>query len=441
MADLSAAGLSDVAAFFRTYYVPNNAILCVAGDLRPLQAKPWIQKYFGPLSRGPHVKPLQRSVPNLSARKHIRSTDAVSLPRAQLIWPTVPANHSDEPALDVLAAVLGGLPKENRLFRALMYDRQLAAGVEARTPPSTLRAHSRSNCTPAPAKSSMCWSRSPTPRSSVSRRKAPLPSRCVKPRTSGAALIMGLQSVTRKASVLAQSMEAFGDPLGYRTELEKVFAVTPEDVTRVARQYLGAKRIELDVLPGAPASRPAEAPVERSKQEPLVSPALAEINDAFDRSVMPRLGPTPYYAPPSFHRRALSNGLKLLIVERHELPIVTLCLIVKSGETSTPKGKEGLSSIAASLLDEGTRTRDSLQIAGELAEIGAALAAVGELESTTISLTTLTRHLERGLDLYADVVLNPLFPEKELNRLKLQRLAQLKARTDDPEQTAAWPLA
>ena len=152
---------------------------------------------------------------------------------------------------------------------------------------------------------------------------------------------------------------------------------------------------------------------------------------------MPKLGPTPQFVPPRFDRRALSNGLKLLIVERHELPIVTLDLIVKSGETSTPKGKEGLGSIAASLLDEGTKTRDSLQIAGEQAEIGAALAAAGELESTTFSLTTLTRHLERGLDLYADVILNPSFPEKELHRLKLQRLAQLKARADDAEQTAA----
>ena len=83
------------------------------------------------------------------------------------------------------------------------------------------------------------------------------------------ALIMGLQSVTRKASVLNQSMDVYGDPLGYRAELEKVFKVTPADVTRVARQYLGANRIELDILPGAPASRPAEAAVDRSKQTPV----------------------------------------------------------------------------------------------------------------------------------------------------------------------------
>ncbi len=138
MADLSAARLADVAAFFRTHYVPNNALLCVAGDFEPARVRQWIDKYFGPLPRGPAVTPMKPSVPRLPAAKHIQLTDAVSLPRAQLFWPTVPANHPDEPALDVLAAVLGGLPKENRLFRSLMYDRQLAAEVGASHPTQLL---------------------------------------------------------------------------------------------------------------------------------------------------------------------------------------------------------------------------------------------------------------------------------------------------------------
>ena len=154
---------------------------------------------------------------------------------------------------------------------------------------------------------------------------------------------------------------------------------------------------------------------------------------------MPPLGPTPRYQPPRFERRRLSNGLELRIVERHDLPIVTVDLVVKSGETLTPRGKEGLASMAANLLEEGTKSRTTMQLAGELAEIGSTLDASGGLESTTVGLTTLSRHLERGLDLFADVVLHPSFPEKELERLKLQRLSELKAIADDPEQTsAAW---
>jgi zinc protease len=444
MADLSAARLEDVAAFFRTYYVPNNALLCIAGDFQPGPARQWVEKYFGPLPRGPEPAPRpQPRVPDLSTPRHIEMTDAVSLPRSQLIWPTVPANHPDEPALDVLASILGELPKENRLFRALMYDRQLAAQVGASHPTHLLTGtfevsvYARPGVDDRPKHQLAELVKLVDAEIERLRKDGPTAAEVRKAqnqRESG--VIMGLQSVSHKASVLNQYTAFVDDPLGYRTELEKVFAVTPADVQRVARQYLGPNRLELDVLPGAPASRPPEVAVDRSKQAPLFNPPSVAVKDNFNRSVMPRLGPRPRYAPPRFERRQLSCGLELRVVERHELPIVTCDLVIKSGETLTPKGKEGLASITAGLLDEGTTSRNALQLAGELSEIGATLGAGGDLEASTVSLTTLARHLDQALDLYADVILHPAFPEKELNRLKIQRLAQLKARADDAEQTA-----
>ena len=110
---------------------------------------------------------------------------------------------------------------------------------------------------------------------------------------------MGLQSVTRKASVLNQYMGTLGDPLAYRTELEKVFAVTPEDVTRVARQYLGREPDRARRRPGRAGlatARGGRRPRAAGARWP--SPAVAEVKDTFDRSVMPTLGPTPHYAPP-----------------------------------------------------------------------------------------------------------------------------------------------
>jgi zinc protease len=206
----------------------------------------------------------------------------------------------------------------------------------------------------------------------------------------------------------------------------------------VARQYLGPNRVRLDIVPGEPTPAPgaAERPREAPASATTASPPASEIKDAFDRSAMPPLGPTPRYQPPRFERRRLSNGLELRVIGRHELPIVTVDLIVKSGETLTPGGKEGLASLAANLLEEGTTSRTTMQLAGELAEIGSTLDAAGGLESTTVSLTTLGRHLDRALDLFADVVRNPSFPASELERLRLQRLSHLKAIADDPEETS-----
>ena len=437
MADLSAARLADVSAFFRTHYVPNNAMLCVAGDFEPAQAKAWIKKYFGPLPRGPEaVRPSPR-IPKLVDSKHITMPDAVSLSRAELIWPTVPSAHPDEPALDVLAAVLGGLPKENRLFRTLMYDRQLAAQVSASHPTHLLSGQFEVELYAQPGQKLADIVRIAHAQIERLKKEGPTADEVKKAQNERESeLVMGMQSVTRKAALLNEYLERFGSPVGYQAEIERIFAVTPQDVQRVARDYLGPNFIELDVVPGAPATRAPEQAVDRSTQAPLVSPPVAEIHDNFDRSAIPVLAPTPRFAPPGFERRKLSNGLELRIVERHDLPIVTFDLVIKSGETLTPKGKEGLASIALSLLDEGTRTRDALEIAGALAEIGSSLGTSGELEASTVSLTTLKRHLNQALDVYADVILNPSFPEKQLDRLKIQRLAQLKARADDAERTA-----
>jgi zinc protease len=437
MADLSAARLADVSAFFRTYYVPNNAILSVAGDFQAEQAKAWIKRYFGPLPRGPEVIRPKVSIPKLTESKHISMTDSVSLLRAELIWPTVPSTHPDEPALDVLAAVLGGLPKENRLFRTLIYDRQLAAQVSASHPTHLLSGKFEVELYAQPGQTLDELVRIAHEQIDRLKKDGPTLAEVRKAQNERESeLVMGMQSVTRKAALLNEYLDRYGDPLGYQVELERIFAVTPEDVRRVARDYLGPHLIRLDVVPGDRAARAPETAVEAAAQAPLASPPIVEIRDDFDRAQMPILGATPRYTPPSFERRRLSNGLELRIVERHDLPIVTLDLVFRSGETLTPKGKEGLASIAVGLLDEGTSTRDALQIAGELAEIGASLGASGELESSAVSLTTLTRHLNQALDLYADVILNASYPEKQLERLKIQRLAQLKARADDAENTA-----
>ncbi len=441
MADLSAASLEDVAAFFRDYYTPDNAILCVAGDIDRAKVETWIGQYFGAIPRNAHEKERHRpdpksGVPVLDQPKRLRLTDAVSLARVQIVWPTVPQGHPDEPALDVLAAVLGGLDKENRLFRALMFDRSLAAEVSASHPTRllsgefdvTMLAHPGGDLAPlvklADAEIDRLKTEGPTEaevRKAQNQRESDL--------------ILGLQSILRRAQVFNLYEATRGDPTAYRAELDRVFAVTTEDVRRVARKYLGPNRVELEMIPGASAPAAVEAPASSPAGKVEAPPAPA-IGQGTVHPPMPELGPTPRFRPPHFEHRRLSNGLELRIVERHELPIVTIDLIVKSGETLTPAGKEGLASLAAELLTSGTTTLSTIQLAGALAEIGASIDSDGGLESTTVGLTTLSRHLDRGLDLFADVVRNPAFEARELERLRLERLSQLSAIADDAEETS-----
>jgi len=434
MADLSAASLSDVSAFFRTYYVPNNASLVIAGDLDVSKTKALVEKYFGGIPRGPEVDRLKPRPVKLDAPKHLKMTDRVTLPLARLVWPVVPRGHEDEPALDVLGAVLGQLDKENRLYRALIYDRQLAAQVQAANRASDLAGEFDVFVLARPGQSLDELVKLADVEIARMKAEGPTADEVRKAKNSDeSALILGLQAPGRKADFLNQMNVEYGDPLAYKKEMTKLFAVTAEDVKRVANKYLTADRVRLDVTPGPPTPRDPETPVDKSKQAALESPPAAAVKDGFDRSEMPRVGPAPQYTPPSVTRRKLSNGLEVLVAERHELPILSLHLVVKGGETLVPADKQGLAGLTADLLTEGTASRDSLKLAGELAEIGAKLDANGGLETSSVSLTSLTKHTDKALELYSDVLLHPSFPERELNRLRLRSLAAIKARSDRPE--------
>jgi zinc protease len=434
MADLSAASLEDVSAFFRTYYSPNNASLCIAGDIDPAQAKRLVAKYFGPLPRGPEVPRMAPDVPVLAEAKHLTLTDRVSLPRVELVWPTGPRGDADEQALDVLSLVLGGIDKENRLFRALMYDRQLAAHVEAGHPATALAGEFTVTLYARPGQPLDELVKIADAEIARLQAEGPTESEVLKARnTQESQLVVALQAAGKKADYLNNYNVEFGDPMAYKAEMRRLFAVTPADVRRVARQDLTARRVRLDVVPGPPTPRAPEVEVDRASQAPIASPKIAEVEDTFDRAVMPRIGPTPEFTPPPVTRRTLSNGLEVLIAERHSLPILTLNLVVQGGDTLVPAGKEGLASMTAELLTEGTTSRDALGLAGALSEIGASIDANGKLESSTLSLTTLTKHTARALELYSDVLLHPSFPAKELARVRPQRLAILRHQLDDAE--------
>jgi zinc protease len=436
LADLSAASLDDVQNFFRTYYTPNNASLAITGDFDPAEAKRLVEKYFGAIPRGPEVERPRPSVPKLDAPRHVQMTDRVTLARAELSWPTVPLGHPDEPALDVLAAVLGGLDKENRLYRALQYDQSLAANVRASHPTQQLAGTFDVTITALPGQSLDDLIARADAQIERLKSEGPTADEVAKAQTtSESGLVFSLESIGGKADFLNRQNVNFGDPLAYKAEMKKLFAVNPDDVKRVANEYLGPNRVRLDVTPGAQAKRPPESEVDR-KGQVAIAPERPPVKDAFDRSKMPGTGETPDFSPPPVVRRKLSNGLEVILSERHELPILTFRLILKGGQNLEPPGRDGLAELTADLMSEGTKTRDALTLAGELSKLGASVGASFDRESGSLNLTTLAKHTDPALDLFADVLLNPAFPEKELDRLRDEKLASLARRKDNAQAIA-----
>ena len=155
----------------------------------------------------------------------------------------------------------------------------------------------------------------------------------------------------------------------------------------------------------------------------LQSAAFAQ--NTFDRSKPPELGPPPRVALPPIVTRELPNGLKLMIVAQHELPLADFVLLVGSGSTTNPLAKTGVANLTAAMLREGTTTRKSLEIADQIAFLGIGLNSSSSWESSTISLHTPIAQLDSGLALFADVALHPSFPANEFERIRKSRLTDL----------------
>jgi zinc protease len=135
MEDLTAASLDDVAAFFRTYYTPNNATLVLAGDFEPSQARAFVTRYFGPLPSGAAVKRPELSPARLDREISEEMEDNVPLPLVHMAWHSAPRFSKDEAAVELLARILGG-GKSSRLYRALQQERQVVSRLMARATPS-----------------------------------------------------------------------------------------------------------------------------------------------------------------------------------------------------------------------------------------------------------------------------------------------------------------
>jgi predicted Zn-dependent peptidase len=153
---------------------------------------------------------------------------------------------------------------------------------------------------------------------------------------------------------------------------------------------------------------------------------------AVDRSKAPALGPPPKLSLPPVVTRELPNGLKLLIVEQHELPVADFVMVVGSGATVDPTGKPGISNLTATMLIEGTKSRTSLEIADQIAFLGIGLGANSGWDATTVSLHTPTAQLDSSLALFSDVILNPSFPATEYTRIQKNRLTELLQLKDRP---------
>lgn len=151
-----------------------------------------------------------------------------------------------------------------------------------------------------------------------------------------------------------------------------------------------------------------------------------------DRAKRPVGKPAPTITLPEIQKITLDNGLRIWLVERHNLPTVAMNLVIQAGSDHDPVTQPGLASMTADVLDEGTTSRDAMQISDAMESVGASFGVGSSWDGSFVTLSVLTKYLDRALEVYSDVLTNPTFPEKEFERLRKQRLATLMQQKDQP---------
>ncbi|MGE0405994.1 MAG: M16 family metallopeptidase, partial [Candidatus Korobacteraceae bacterium] len=444
-ADIEAAELDDVREFHKQYYSPNNASLAIVGDIDKAKTKALVEKYFGSIPAGPPVPRIDAKTPAISSERRKVITDKVELPRTYMAWITDPIYKPGDAEADILGQILGG-GKSSRLYKKLVYEKQIAQSVTAGQYSLTLGSVFQITATARPGAKPEELEKAIDEELALMVKSGPTADEMERARnTIQTSIIRGLERLGGFGGVadrLNQYNHFLGTPDYLAQDLARYDKVTAAAVQKLAAEKLARnKRAVVYGVPGEKVIQetPKRASETRAQPEQGAPVAVdAKPQAATDaeswRATPPVTAATPEFTLPVPNRVTLPNGLTLLLVEQHQLPVIAASLAVLSGADANPLDRPGLASFTADMLDEGTKTRSSLQLADEAAQIGASLESSSTTDSSSVAVRVLKRNVERAFELLADVALNPAFDAKELERVRQQRLVQLLQMRDNPSQ-------
>ena len=435
--DIQAAKLEDVRQFFREYYAPNNATLTLVGDFDPAEVKKQIARYFGTFRRGPAVKALNVEASKITSERRKVVQARVQLPRVYMSWLTPALYKAGDAEADFAAQILGG-GRSSRLYKRLVYERQIAQDVSAIQSSLQLQSVFEIEATARPGHTAEELEKAIEEELAAMRARPPDAVEMDRARNTIETSIIGsLESIGGLADRLNAYNHHTGTPDYLQKDMERYRAVTPAAVQAFAKEYLAANaRVVVHAVPGTPEPL-SQIPTPPAPKPGQGQPAAAINPDEAWRAQPPKPGAARTLQLPTPTSATLPNGLTLILNERRGLPIVAAQLVFKTGSDANPPDKPGLANFTAAMLDEGTATRNALQIADELARLGGSLGTGSSMDSTTINIRSLTTNFPALMDLMADVVLRPSFPADEVERQRANRVAQLIQQRDNPQAVAA----
>jgi zinc protease len=415
MEDLNAASLEDVKEWFRTYYGAANAVLVIVGDITAADAKAKVERYFGDIPAGPVIRRQEEWVAKMSGERRAMLQDRVPQARIYKVWNIPGYKQRDFTLVDMVGDLLAG-GKNSRLYKRLVYTDRTATAVNAFIGPFEIGSQLQLTITVKPGVDPAVVEKAVDEEISRFLATGPTAADLERVRTTNYAnFVRGVERIDGfggKSSILAES-QVFGDsPDFYKTRLGWVGGATPADVQAAAKRWMSDGVFVLNVDP---------------------TPTYTTVASNVDRSKVPATGAPPSLNLPPPQRAKLSNGLQVVVVERHNAPVVDLTLIADAGFAADSQAKPGTARLTMLMLQEGTRTRTSPEISDRVESLGATIGVGNSLDRSYLNMNALSARLGESLELYGDVLMNPTFPEKELERLRGQTLATIQQEKAQPQ--------
>ncbi len=414
MDDLNAAKLNDVHDWFSTYYGPNNAVVVLAGDITPEVALEKVKKYFGEIPASPPIAKYGAFVAKRTGMQRQTVQDRVPQARIYKIWNVPEFGSPENISLDLLTDVLAA-GKTSRLYKRLVYDEQLCTSIgaymDSREIASlfTITADAKPGADLAKIEKiideelNKVIAEGPT-EAEMSKIKTQYFSNFIK----GIERIGGFGG---KSDILATYQVYTGSADNFKANLKIVENATAKNIQTAAKEWLSDGVYVLTVLP---------------------FDEYTAAEKGADRSKMPEVTDVSAIKFPDIQKSKLSNGLEIVLAERHNIPVIRFTLLADAGYAADQSGLAGTANLAMDMMDEGTAKRNSLQINEDLANLGASLSTGSNLDQSYVRLSALKVNLDPSLDIFADVILNPSFPETDFARLQKLLLSRIQREKVSP---------
>ncbi|HWL92027.1 MAG TPA: pitrilysin family protein [Phycisphaerae bacterium] len=449
IAHLRSARTQELQEFWDKYYVPNNATLVIVGAVKNADAQKLVKRYFEWIPRCP--QPPSPAVPPVTQKKPRLITlaeDKGPLPIVGVAFRTVPEQHRDFLALEMLMGVLGG-GESSRLYLDVVKEKKIAqvalAGAFGLEKDGI--AGAGGVLLPFGKKKQLMQSI----RSHIKRlREEPITADELEKMKNQQRreAVAGSLTAASKAGLLGKYAVLFGDAERINRRLEEIDAVTVEDVHRAAKTYFtDAKRVSVSIEPSAMGvigslfgkgeKESDDAPGLKAEDDPppkRTGPKAAAKRPEGFPETPPTSDPLKDFPLPAFAEKTLANGLKVVVVPNHEVPMVSMMLGVRSGAWT--EASPGVAVMAMHMLTKGTKTRESKELAQTLEFNAVSLSGSAGMDTAAVSASSLKTQADLAAELLADVVMNPIFPKDEFDVLLNQEKAGLMISSKTPDYLA-----